>query len=124
MTTWAEVMDRAPLIAILRGLIPAEACDIAQALFDGGFLCVEVPLNSPEPLKSIALMRERFEGRLLIGAGLRARVELAVVQRVRIFVAPGLSAFFNNTDYVAETFADCPPIIDDVNRRLAGGEVP
>ncbi len=49
--------------------------------------------------------------RLLIGAGLRARVELAVSARVRIFVAPGLSAFFNNTDYVAETFAPALPAL-------------
>lgn len=69
MNAWAKVLSQTPLIAILRGVRPAEAVDIAQALLDGGFLCVEVPLNSPEPFRSIALIRERFDGRLVSGAG-------------------------------------------------------
>ena len=69
MSAWTKVLSQTPLIAILRGLRPSEAVDIAQALLDAGFLCVEVPLNSPEPFKSIALIREHFEGRLITGAG-------------------------------------------------------
>lgn len=67
--TWNELLARLPLIAILRGATPHEAVDVAEVLADAGFLCVEVTLNSPEPLRSIAALRARFEGRLLIGAG-------------------------------------------------------
>ena len=57
-----------PLIAILRGLTPAEAPAIGQALVDSGFAIIEVPLNSPEPLHSIDSLSRLFPG-TLIGAG-------------------------------------------------------
>ena len=41
------------IIAILRGVKPEEAIDIGQALIDSGITTIEVPMNSPEPLKSI-----------------------------------------------------------------------
>jgi len=58
-----------PLIAILRGLTPAEAPAIGAALFDAGFLILEVPLNSPRPLESIARLARDFGEHCLIGAG-------------------------------------------------------
>lgn len=58
-----------PVIAILRGLVPEEAIDIGDALYDAGVRCIEVPLNSPRPLESIALLSRHFDGRALIGAG-------------------------------------------------------
>jgi 2-dehydro-3-deoxyphosphogalactonate aldolase len=58
-----------PLIAILRGIRPAEAIPIGQALIDARFVAVEVPLNSPEPLVSIARLAGAFGDRALIGAG-------------------------------------------------------
>lgn len=58
-----------PLIAILRGLPPSDAVAIASALLDVGFTCLETPLNSPQPFKSIAALRDAFNGRMLIGAG-------------------------------------------------------
>lgn len=69
MVTWTSLMRDLPLVAILRGLAPSEAVEIATALRDERFLCVEVPLNSPEPLRSITAIRERFDGELLVGAG-------------------------------------------------------
>ena len=57
------------LIAILRGLRPHEAADIGQALYDAGFRVIEVPLNSPDPLRSIRLLREALPTDALIGAG-------------------------------------------------------
>jgi 2-dehydro-3-deoxyphosphogalactonate aldolase len=66
---WDELLARRPLIAILRGVKPQEAVDVAEVLAEAGFLCVEVTLNSPEPWRSIAAIRARFDGRLLVGAG-------------------------------------------------------
>ena len=57
-----------PLVAILRGLTPAEAPAVGDALVDAGFRLLEVPLNSPQPLDSIALLRQRFP-QALVGAG-------------------------------------------------------
>lgn len=57
------------LIAILRGITPDEALPICDALIAAGFGKIEVPLNSPEPLKSIELMAEAFGGEAVIGAG-------------------------------------------------------
>jgi 2-dehydro-3-deoxyphosphogalactonate aldolase len=64
----AQAMAQLPLIAILRGLTPAEAPAIGQALVSSGFAFMEVPLNSPEPLQSIALLTQQFP-QALIGAG-------------------------------------------------------
>lgn len=57
-----------PLIAILRGLTPAQAPAVGAALTDAGFGLLEVPLNSPQPLESIAQLA-RAHPRSLIGAG-------------------------------------------------------
>ena len=57
-----------PLVAILRGLTPKEAPAIGQALTVSGFVLLEVPLNSPQPLDSIAALAAQHPD-LLIGAG-------------------------------------------------------
>jgi len=64
----AQAMAQLPLIAILRGLTPAEAPAIGGALVSSGFAIIEVPLNSPEPLESIATLNRLFPN-TLIGAG-------------------------------------------------------
>jgi len=61
-------MAQLPLIAILRGLTPQEAPAIGQVLATSGFAIIEVPLNSPEPLHSIAALTQQFP-QTLIGAG-------------------------------------------------------
>ena len=66
--TLAQAMAQLPLIAILRGLTPAEAPAIGEALVSSGFAIIEVPLNSPEPLQSIATLTRQFP-QALIGAG-------------------------------------------------------
>ncbi|WP_174874018.1 2-dehydro-3-deoxy-6-phosphogalactonate aldolase [Vogesella oryzae] len=62
-------MAQLPLVAILRGVRPEEVLAIAEVLFDAGWRMVEVPLNSPQPLESIALLARHYGERMLVGAG-------------------------------------------------------
>jgi 2-dehydro-3-deoxyphosphogalactonate aldolase len=65
----AQWLDRCPLVAILRGVKPTEVSAVAAALAAEGIAIVEVPLNSPQPLDSIAQLARELGDRLLIGAG-------------------------------------------------------
>jgi 2-dehydro-3-deoxyphosphogalactonate aldolase len=62
-------LERCPLIAILRGIQPAEVESICVTLERLGICNVEVPFNSPHPLDSISILSRRFGSRMLIGAG-------------------------------------------------------
>jgi len=66
LTGW---LARCPLIAILRGVTAEEVLAIAAVLERAGIAIVEVPLNSPRPMESIALLARACGERLLIGAG-------------------------------------------------------
>ena len=57
------------LIAILRGLHPQEAAAVGEVLYAAGFRVIEVPLNSPSPYESIAILRKALPADCLIGAG-------------------------------------------------------
>lgn len=63
------------LIAILRGIRPEESAAIGRVLYDAGFRLIEVPLNSPDPLQSIRLLRDALPSDVLIGAGTVLRPE-------------------------------------------------
>ncbi len=69
MSRLDEALTGCPLIAILRGIEPTEVLDVGQALYDAGIRVIEVPLNSPQPLKSIEILAGQFGGNALIGAG-------------------------------------------------------
>lgn len=84
-------LDECPLIAIIRGVRPEEAEAIGDAIYEGGIRIVEVPLNSPDPIRSIGLLAKRFGENMLVGAG--TVLTVGDVQRVkdvggRIIVSP------------------------------------
>lgn len=91
---FAAAMDALPLVAILRGLRPIEALGVGAALVDAGFRIIEVPLNSPRPLQSIASLAAQFP-QALVGAGtvLTAR-DVAEVHAAggQLVVAPNFNA--------------------------------
>lgn len=58
-----------PLVAILRGVRPEEADGIVSALIEAGMTAIEIPLNSPEPFRSIETAARRAPADVLIGAG-------------------------------------------------------
>jgi 2-dehydro-3-deoxyphosphogalactonate aldolase len=66
---FTDAMARLPLVAILRGITPAEAPAILDVLIGEGFLLIEAPLNSPEPYESIRVMRAIAPPGALVGAG-------------------------------------------------------
>ncbi len=76
-------MDKLPLVAILRGLKPEEALDVGRAIVNAGFHILEVPLNSPDPLKSIQILADAFPN-ALVGAG-----TVNTAQQVRDIKAAG-----------------------------------
>jgi 2-dehydro-3-deoxyphosphogalactonate aldolase len=93
--TLAMALARCPLIAILRGVQPQEVEEIAEALAAAGIAIIEVPLNSPDPIDSIARLTRRFGERLLIGAGtVRRPTEVAEIAAVggRLIVMPHADA--------------------------------
>ncbi|ASE38327.1 2-dehydro-3-deoxy-6-phosphogalactonate aldolase [Brevundimonas vesicularis] len=96
-----ESLDALPLIAILRGLKPEEAVEIGEAIVAAGFRCLEVPLNSPEPLESIRRLRQALDGRALVGAG--TVLNVAAAREVaeaggQLIISPN-----TNVEVIAET---------------------
>lgn len=64
-----QALAAMPLISVLRGMPPAEAEGVGQALHDAGIAVMEVPLNSPEPFKSIRIQADLFGASSVVGAG-------------------------------------------------------
>jgi 2-dehydro-3-deoxyphosphogalactonate aldolase len=91
---FAAAFAACPLVAILRGLTPAEAEPVGDALVDAGFTLIEVPLNSPDPYDSIARMTARFGDRAMIGAG----TVLTTDQVAQVKAAGGTLIVSPNTD--------------------------
>jgi len=69
MTNLVEALAANPLIAILRGLEPKTATRISDVLYGAGFRIIEVPLNSPDPLNSIAQIVLKHGAQAVVGAG-------------------------------------------------------
>jgi 2-dehydro-3-deoxyphosphogalactonate aldolase len=89
-----SALGACPLVAILRGITPAEAVPVGQVLVDAGFRVIEVPLNSPDPLASISALAHAFP-QAMVGAGtVLRRQQVGPVQAAggRLVVAPNFSA--------------------------------
>ena len=81
MPPFRDYLSAFPLVAILRGLRPENADAIGDALVEAGFRIIEVPLNSPEPFRSIEILSKAMPADVLVGAG--TVLEPEGVDRVR-----------------------------------------
>lgn len=84
-----------PLVAILRGITPAEVERVGGALLEAGIGCIEVPLNSPEPLMSVGILARAFGDAAEIGAGTvlsTDEVRQVAAAGGRLIVAPNTDA--------------------------------
>lgn len=91
---WRDALARLPLVAILRGITPAEVPAVGAALWGAGWRLLEVPLNSPDPLQSIALLAQRHP-QAVVGAGtVRTADEVRAVHAAggRLVVSPHFDA--------------------------------
>lgn len=84
-----------PLVAILRGIASDEVEPVCEVLLRAGFVMMEVPLNSPQPFRSIEKLSARFGNDCLIGAGTvmdKAQVSLVKKAGGRLIVSPHTNA--------------------------------
>jgi len=94
MNALQSALSKVPLVAILRGIRPHEAEAVVHGLGHAGWGVIEVPLNSPQPLQSIAMLAKAFP-QLLIGAGTVLHAEqVHEVHKAggRLVVAPNFNA--------------------------------
>jgi 2-dehydro-3-deoxyphosphogalactonate aldolase len=89
------------IIAILRGLTPSEAINVCRLLTDSGITLIEVPLNSPEPFKSIEAASKALAGRAEIGAG--TVLSVADVDRVKAASGAFVVSPDTNEDVIRRT---------------------
>lgn len=89
--TITEALGTCSLVAILRGITPSEIDAAADILLNAGIRLIEVPLNSPDPLRSIERLARRVGQQALIGAGTVLDRKAAISVRDaggRVIVAP------------------------------------
>ncbi|SCL26775.1 2-keto-3-deoxy-phosphogluconate aldolase [Micromonospora pallida] len=94
MPTFDEILGDRPIMAILRGVPPAEAVTLAEAVWDTGIGAVEVPIQTPEALDALAAVARAGAARgEVVGAGTviaPEQVALAKAAGAVYTVAPGL----------------------------------
>lgn len=96
-----NALGELPLVAILRGITPEEALPVGEALVAAGFRLIEVPLNSPRPLDSIARLSAALRGQAIVGAGTvlsMANVGAVADAGGQLIVSPN-----SNAEVIAET---------------------
>jgi len=90
-----DCLRQLPLIAILRGMKPEEAPWVLETLVSAGFRILEVPLNSPRPLESLAYLVGHAPSGVLIGAGTvltEAEVASVAATGAKLMIAPNCAA--------------------------------
>ena len=91
MANFLSFLKESPLIAILRGITPAEVIEISETLVEKNFKIIEIPLNSPDPIESIELLVSYFRDEVIIGAGTvtdLASIKLIAEAGARLAVMP------------------------------------
>src|SRR5215813_13818594 len=96
MSLIRQALQQMPIVAILRGIKPAEVDGAFDALVGAGIRLIEIPLNSPSPYESIRRLQQRAHedlpgDDLLIGAGTvltSAQVDDLQAIGARLIVAP------------------------------------
>lgn len=115
--TWTEAVQQLPLIAILRGLPPEDSVAVGKALIGAGIRILEVTMNSPRPLESLAMLLDHFGREAVIGAGtvldvdqveavaatgagliISPNVDMDVIQRTKSLGLISLPAFSTPTE--------------------------
>ena len=76
----SKLLHSMPLLAVLRYIKPEEVLAIGEVLMAAGIICLEVPMNSPHPCKSIELLAKAYGDAAFIGAG--TVVDPADVRRI------------------------------------------
>lgn len=120
-----DALAECGVIAILRGIFPDEALRIGDALHAAGIRIAEVPLNSPDPFQSIAILAKRFAGRMLVGAGTvmtEADIGGIVAAGGKLFVTPHADASLTRAAKSAGLYA-CPGVFTPTEAfsQLAAG---
>jgi len=73
---FTQQFKQMPLVAILRGVTPEEVVEVAQCIYDAGITIIEVPMNSPNPIESIAnLAQAQSMPNLVCGGGTMTTIE-------------------------------------------------
>lgn len=83
------------LVAILRGIRPEQAVEVAHAIHEAGIEAIEIPLNSPDPFTSIRSVVESLPKSALVGAGTvltAADVDALAATGGRLLVSPNIDA--------------------------------
>lgn len=83
-----------PLVAILRGVTPDTVLDVAQVLLEAGFRVIEVPLNSPQALRSIETIQRVLGQRVMVGAGTvltTAQVDACAQAGATLILSPNMN---------------------------------
>lgn len=103
LNAFNDYFQTVPVISILRGIQPCEIEKIGQVLTTLGNRCIEIPLNSPEPLQSIEKLVRQTSSETLCGAGTVTTVDQ--VQQIhdvggKLIVSPNC-----NTDVIEKSLS-------------------
>ena len=81
-----KFMAECPAVAILRGITNAEVTAVCDALYEAGIRLLEIPLNSPDAVKSIAIASEHCKGRMAVGAGTVLKLKKIVLLQYKSLI--------------------------------------